>query len=262
MDDESKRSSPGPTVAGVHFAAKGGDMEDEKNNSPEIRFGDFLKQRREELGVSQGVLAERIGLDRTHLSTIESRRGNPNFSTILSIVRGLNLSLPDFFSGDKLPEKESPKIEVIFGATVSEKFNKEKAASGHYAIPIIADYHLIMDGTPDEERVKDYFVMPRTWQQSEFAPDMACVETTLEPHALAIINLKARTPQDGHSYLMVDDGKVFIGRAYQANNIMTLIERGAGDAPRPIYVLGRRGPRPKILGQVLYQVQAAETKTT
>ena len=66
---------------------------------PDIRerFGDAVRSRREELGLTQEELAAEVGIHRTYLSDVE--RGSRNLC-LLNIERfadALDLSLPDLF---------------------------------------------------------------------------------------------------------------------------------------------------------------------
>jgi len=55
------------------------------------RFGDAVRRRRRELGVSQEGLAERAQLHRTYISDVERANRNPSLESITRIARALDL---------------------------------------------------------------------------------------------------------------------------------------------------------------------------
>jgi len=61
------------------------------------RFGDAVRSRREELGLTQEDLAEKAGIHRTYLSDIERGTRNVSLVNIERLADALSLSLPDLF---------------------------------------------------------------------------------------------------------------------------------------------------------------------
>lgn len=62
------------------------------------KFGEKLRQIRQESGISQEELGFRTGLDRTYISGIERGLRNPSLENIGRIAKALKISLPDLFS--------------------------------------------------------------------------------------------------------------------------------------------------------------------
>jgi DNA-binding XRE family transcriptional regulator len=56
-------------------------------------FSDLLKQNRKRLGLNQTQLANMHDLSRYTVVDAESGRGDPKLSTVLTLLRGLGLSL-------------------------------------------------------------------------------------------------------------------------------------------------------------------------
>jgi len=52
-----------------------------------------IRDRREELGLSQESLAEACGFDRTYISMLERGTRNPSLQNLLKIASGLNTSV-------------------------------------------------------------------------------------------------------------------------------------------------------------------------
>lgn len=57
------------------------------------RFGLAIKQRRQELKISQEELAFRAGLHRTYLSDIERSSRNPSLENIEKLAKALEISI-------------------------------------------------------------------------------------------------------------------------------------------------------------------------
>jgi len=70
-----------------------------KKSRPDIRerFGDAVRSRREELGLTQEELAERARIHRTYLSDVERGSRNLSLINIERLSEGLALSLPELF---------------------------------------------------------------------------------------------------------------------------------------------------------------------
>ena len=56
-----------------------------------------VKERREELGMSQKDLAEKVGISQSFLCDIEQGRSKPSIDTALKIAEVLNISDVKFF---------------------------------------------------------------------------------------------------------------------------------------------------------------------
>ena len=62
------------------------------------QFGLAIKRRRQEIGISQEVLAERAGLHRTYIGDIERGARNLSLENIEKIARALQISISDLFA--------------------------------------------------------------------------------------------------------------------------------------------------------------------
>ncbi|HTZ87472.1 MAG TPA: helix-turn-helix transcriptional regulator [Solirubrobacteraceae bacterium] len=64
-----------------------------------MTFGRYLCAERQRRGLSQGALAERAGLSRTHVSYIERGIRRPRLETIVLLARGLGLTPAELVGG-------------------------------------------------------------------------------------------------------------------------------------------------------------------
>ncbi len=60
-----------------------------------LRLGRRVQERRNELGLSQEKMAEKMGLDAKHLQLIEAAETNPTLATLVGVARGLGVELSD-----------------------------------------------------------------------------------------------------------------------------------------------------------------------
>lgn len=70
-------------------------------NSPgyvKSRFGLAIKQRRQEIGISQEVLAERAGLHRTYIGDIERGARNLSLENSEKLAKALQIPISDLFA--------------------------------------------------------------------------------------------------------------------------------------------------------------------
>lgn len=72
-----------------------------------LRFGDVVRERRAELGLSQEALAERCGVDRKSISRVETGTFSPSLDRVWRLADGLDLPISDLFAelGDPPPKR-------------------------------------------------------------------------------------------------------------------------------------------------------------
>ena len=64
-------------------------------------FGESVRKKRKNLGISQEELAFKSGIHRTYMSFIERGLRNPSLLIIFKISRVLKIKLPELFDFDK-----------------------------------------------------------------------------------------------------------------------------------------------------------------
>jgi transcriptional regulator with XRE-family HTH domain len=70
------------------------------SNYPELReFGRRVRDHRMELGLSQEELAERAGLHRTYISSLEQGRRNVAVHNVVRLAEALDLDPADLVAG-------------------------------------------------------------------------------------------------------------------------------------------------------------------
>lgn len=63
------------------------------------RFGQRIKEIRNNQGISQEKFALLIDMDRTYYASVESGKRNVSINNIEKIARGFNMSLEELFRG-------------------------------------------------------------------------------------------------------------------------------------------------------------------
>jgi transcriptional regulator with XRE-family HTH domain len=74
--------------------------------TPEIAFGEVLRELRQAKHFSQEALAQESDLDRTYISLLERGLRQPTLSTQIALARALNVSLV------KLMQRVEDKLEA------------------------------------------------------------------------------------------------------------------------------------------------------
>lgn len=59
-----------------------------------------IKEKREQLGISQKELAEKVGISQSLLCDIEHSRCKPSLATAIKIAKALKIKNIKFFEGD------------------------------------------------------------------------------------------------------------------------------------------------------------------
>jgi transcriptional regulator with XRE-family HTH domain len=77
------------------------------------QIGDFVRQRREALGLTIEDLAAAAGLEKSFVSGIERRRRNPSWESIRKLARGLNMEALELVheAGGGSPEQRASEPE-------------------------------------------------------------------------------------------------------------------------------------------------------
>ena len=70
-----------------------------KSKDPVKIFGERVRSARYKMGISQELLADRSGLHRTYIGTIERGERNPALRNILRIADALNVDPSDLTHG-------------------------------------------------------------------------------------------------------------------------------------------------------------------
>lgn len=63
------------------------------------RFGQRLREKRTELGLSQEAFADKCGLDRTYISGIERGKRNVSLINIETLAKALGISVSELTQG-------------------------------------------------------------------------------------------------------------------------------------------------------------------
>lgn len=63
----------------------------------DIQFGARIAELRRQRNISQEELAERCGVHRTYIGSIERGEKSPTLNTIEKFAKGLGVSIVDFF---------------------------------------------------------------------------------------------------------------------------------------------------------------------
>ena len=63
-----------------------------------LKIGQRIKHLRSEMGISQEALGLEAGVDRTYVSDVENGRRNVSVEILERLVKGLGVSLSEFFS--------------------------------------------------------------------------------------------------------------------------------------------------------------------
>jgi transcriptional regulator with XRE-family HTH domain len=64
-----------------------------------VRFGQRVREKRTELGLSQEAFADKCGLDRTYISSIERGKRNVSLLNIEMIAKALGTSVSELTQG-------------------------------------------------------------------------------------------------------------------------------------------------------------------
>jgi transcriptional regulator with XRE-family HTH domain len=72
---------------------------DKGKSERQVEFGDRVRARRQELGLSQEALALDAHINRTYIASLEAGRRNPSLDLIVRLARGLDVDAADLVEG-------------------------------------------------------------------------------------------------------------------------------------------------------------------
>jgi len=72
-----------------------------ENNEQKLlnQLGIKIKQRRNELNISQEKLAQKCDFDRTYISLLERAKRNPSYLSLIKLCAGLEIELNELLKG-------------------------------------------------------------------------------------------------------------------------------------------------------------------
>jgi transcriptional regulator with XRE-family HTH domain len=87
------------------------------NQDQAVEIGNFLKSKREELGLSQAEVARRAGVDKGTISRLEGAQLRPRTDSMQAIGEVIGVSLTDIFAaGGWIPSNDLPSIRPYLRA--------------------------------------------------------------------------------------------------------------------------------------------------
>lgn len=72
------------------------------------RFGDAIRARRAELGLTQEALADKAGIHRTYIGDVERGARNVALRNVEKLATALDLSVPELFSRYRIGATPKP----------------------------------------------------------------------------------------------------------------------------------------------------------
>lgn len=74
-------------------------------------LGDRIKQRRHDIGLSQEALANKAGINRTYIGSLETGERNPSLDTVARLAKALECDVADLVSGlQDIPGRNDPPL--------------------------------------------------------------------------------------------------------------------------------------------------------
>ena len=85
-------------------------------------FGNYLLSQRERAGMTQGELAEHLGVTNKAVSKWETGRNLPDVALFESLCRELDISLSELLAGRRIQEEDRPAVaERLLAESISSK---------------------------------------------------------------------------------------------------------------------------------------------
>lgn len=76
---------------------------------PKLKIGDSVRAMRRKVGINQGELADKAGINRSYLSMIENGKSNPTMDVIENLAHGLGVNPSVLMNAIASTERSEPK---------------------------------------------------------------------------------------------------------------------------------------------------------
>jgi transcriptional regulator with XRE-family HTH domain len=94
----ARSTLPASSIQCCALVANRVEVEAMTESTPAFDLGREIRRRREAMGMTLEVLADRAGLTPNYIGTIENGQRNPSLSTLDKLARGLGIHTGNFFS--------------------------------------------------------------------------------------------------------------------------------------------------------------------
>lgn len=219
-------------------------------------FGDILRFKREQLGLSQQTLAEKAGIDRTYISMLESK-GNPQFSKIQQLATAMGLTLSDFFRVDPR-ELQPPTVVIRFSGAEKERLHKERLImEDTIPIPIIRSVLPLRKKFVEPEDVEGYLLLDRQTVEGQIHIDgkKPLVALRSEHYPLLVIDMMDTEVRDNAVFLLERSDKVMVRRSITLESGTLFEPVTPGTDEKPIAYIGKK-KEVEILGRIIFMVSS------
>jgi len=215
------------------------------------KFGDYLKFKRKELGVSQRELGQKTNMERTYVSMLETK-GNPSFGKIKEISDALGITIEEFFRTE-IAEAEPPTILIKFNKGEPEKMHKEKIINEDcYPIPIIKNDKPLKTGKIAVEDIQSYLMLDgETLGENTHKKLVAVRHIPSIPFPLVVLDLSDKKLTEGEVYAIENNG-IKLLKPYYVNEMKGVVLQSAYGTAKPMAIFGRQKQFIKVLGKAIF----------
>ena len=182
-----------------------------------MNFGDFIKQERKIRGWSQEKLAQKSGLTRTAINTIEQRSSNrPSHEAVVRLAKAFNIPESELFPIEGVTDIEKPNENV------EDLLDRIRLAQP-IQIPVYQDFRLHMG--EEHTTPVEYVYLPRTSKAPKniaaFRVTGECMEPKIENGDIVIVD-SASVAESGDLVICQCEDEVICGRLKDKNGELWL----------------------------------------
>jgi len=214
------------------------------------RFGDYLRFKRKELGVSQQELGLKTNMERTYVSMLETK-GNPSFGKIKEISNALGITIEEFFRTE-IAEAKPPTILIKFNKGETEKMHKEKVIEEDcYPIPIIKNDKPLKTGKIAVEDIQSYLMLDGETLGDEAHKKLVAVRHIPSiPFPLVVLDLEDKKLTEGEVYAIEDKG-IKLLKPFYVNEMKGVVLQPVYGTAKPMAIFGRQKQFIKVMGKAI-----------
>ncbi|NSW13763.1 helix-turn-helix transcriptional regulator [Enterococcus faecalis] len=120
-----------------------------------VFFGEYLKNRRKEVHLTQQALSEKTGVPKSTISGIETGRFFPSTETSSALAQALDLTIEEF-----LEEKDRAKEKAsVVAPVVSQRIASKGTTDIEDEVGFEEIYHATLDDKSEDESIKVQLIL-------------------------------------------------------------------------------------------------------
>jgi transcriptional regulator with XRE-family HTH domain len=215
-------------------------------------FGDYLRAKRRQLGLSQADIAGKAKIQRTSISRLESITGNPQWSMIQRIAQeGMGIQVAELFQVEPV-EAKNPVILVESTGLSDFKNSEFLIKTSGWPVPILKSDTPLRTKVIEEKHIAGYFVVDQLLipEVKDHRLVIWPIQNSNARIRFCLVDIEDTNIVDSQTYLVDIEG-IQIRKAWLSKGGALIFDSIFEEVSKPLAFWGRARDSATILGRVV-----------